>query len=75
MGKALGEHLRNNALERCETEGDLLEEGTIVPIESVIRMLRGEKVILDEDLAVLYGVDTKTLVRAVKRNSNASRTS
>jgi phage regulator Rha-like protein len=37
-------------------------------IESVIRMLRGEKVILDEDLAALYGVDTKTLVRAVKRN-------
>jgi phage regulator Rha-like protein len=37
-------------------------------IENVIRLLRGEKVILDEDLAVLYGVDTKTLVRAVKRN-------
>lgn len=37
-------------------------------IENVIRLLRGEKVILDEDLASLYGVDTKTLVRAVKRN-------
>jgi phage regulator Rha-like protein len=36
--------------------------------ESVIRLVRGEKVILDEDLAVLYAVETKMLVRAVKRN-------
>ena len=37
--------------------------------ESVIRVLRGQKVILDEDLARLYGVGTKALTQAVKRNS------
>ena len=38
------------------------------PIESVIRSLRGERVILDADLARLYGVETKVLNQAVKRN-------
>ena len=30
--------------------------------------LRGQRIMLDEDLAVLYGVETGALVRAVKRN-------
>lgn len=38
------------------------------PIEQVILLLRGQKVILDRDLAALYGVPTKSLNRAVKRN-------
>ncbi len=37
-------------------------------IERSILLIRGHKVILDAELAVLYGVDTKQLVRAVKRN-------
>jgi hypothetical protein len=37
-------------------------------IESSILLLRDQKVMLDHDLAVLYGVETKVLVRAVKRN-------
>lgn len=37
-------------------------------VESRIITLRGHKVILDSDLAALYGVETKTLNRAVKRN-------
>src|SRR3974390_1084859 len=36
--------------------------------EGAIRLLRGEKVILDADLADLYGVATRVLVQAVKRN-------
>jgi phage regulator Rha-like protein len=42
-----------------------------VPIESVecrILLIRGEKVILDADLAKLYGVSTKRLNEQVKRN-------
>ena len=42
-----------------------------VPIERVtehILAIRGEKVLLDSDLAELYGVETKVLVQAVKRN-------
>jgi phage regulator Rha-like protein len=37
-------------------------------VEPLIRMIRGERVILDSDLAVIYGVKTKILNRAVKRN-------
>ena len=37
-------------------------------IERAILMLRGHKVMLDADLAALYGVETGALVRAVQRN-------
>ena len=43
----------------------------LVPVEHVERLIhlaRGEKVLLDADLARLYGVETKALNRAVKRN-------
>jgi hypothetical protein len=44
--------------------------GTLVPevIERRILLLRGQKVMLDFHLAELYGVETKALKRAVKRN-------
>lgn len=38
-------------------------------IETYIYLIRGQKVMLDSDLAELYGVETKVLKRAVKRNS------
>lgn len=38
------------------------------PIDALIRTLRGQKVILDSDLADLYGVPTKVFNQAVKRN-------
>ena len=44
----------------------------IIPIERVeqaIYLIRGQKVMLDRDLAVLYGVPTKALKQAVRRNS------
>ena len=37
-------------------------------IAQTILFIRGEKVLLDEDLAVLYGVETRAVVQAVKRN-------
>lgn len=37
-------------------------------IESRILLIRGQKVMLDADLAELYGVETKALNRAVRRN-------
>ena len=39
-------------------------------VESRILLIRGRKVMLDRDLAELYGVDTKVLIQAVKRNLN-----
>jgi len=47
------------------------EKTAIVPFEriaSVIHVIRGQKVMLDRDLAVLYGVETRVLNQAVKRN-------
>ena len=38
-------------------------------IERAILLIRGQKVMLDRDLAALYGVETKTLNRAVRRHS------
>jgi len=43
----------------------------LVPVEHVeklIHLARGEKVLLDSDLAILYGVTTGNLNKAVKRN-------
>lgn len=37
-------------------------------IASIIYLIRGKRVMLDSDLAELYGVETKQLNRAVKRN-------
>lgn len=48
-----------------------MSEASLIPvarIERKIFLLRGEKVMLDRDLAELYGVETKALNQAVKRN-------
>src|SRR3972149_9274301 len=44
---------------------------SVIPLEQIERrifLLRGQKVLLSADLAELYGVETKVLVQAVKRN-------
>jgi len=48
-----------------------MSEASLIPlrrIEQKILLLRGGKVMLDSDLAELYGVETKVLNQAVKRN-------
>ena len=42
---------------------------SVEQIESRIFLIRGQKVMLDADLAELYGVATKVLNQAVKRNT------
>ena len=37
-------------------------------IENKIYQIRGKRVMIDKDLAVLYGVETKVLNQSVKRN-------
>jgi len=47
------------------------QETQLVPVErveSLIHLARGEKVLLDSDLATLYGVETRALNQAVRRN-------
>ncbi|MFH1994372.1 MAG: ORF6N domain-containing protein [Nitrospinota bacterium] len=41
---------------------------SIEKVSQLILIVRGNKVILDQDLAILYEVETKVLVQAVKRN-------
>jgi hypothetical protein len=41
---------------------------TVANITSAIRTIRGYKVLLDDDLAKVYGVETGALNRAVRRN-------
>jgi len=46
---------------------------SLVPIERIERaiiVVRGEKVMLDSELAEIYGVETKILNQAVKRNAS-----
>ncbi|MDR1168702.1 MAG: ORF6N domain-containing protein [Heliobacteriaceae bacterium] len=40
----------------------------LIPIQNLIYEIRGHKVMLDSDLATLYGVTTFNLNKAVKRN-------
>jgi hypothetical protein len=50
---------------------NMAEAGALVPIERIERqilLIRGHKVMLDQDLADLYGVETKALNQAVQRN-------
>ena len=49
----------------------MADERSPIPVEQIehaILLIRGQKVMLDSDLATLYSVETKTLNRAVKRN-------
>ena len=50
------------------TRGEPTEVIVVDRIESSILTLRGQRVVLDSDLAAMYGVTTKALNQAVKRN-------
>jgi hypothetical protein len=48
----------------------MTSEIALVPysIENRIHLVRGQKVLLDADLAALYNVEVRALIQAVKRN-------
>lgn len=48
----------------------MTEEAVEYRVESIIFTVRGQKVILDSDLARLYGVKTKNLNKAMARNQS-----
>jgi hypothetical protein len=43
---------------------------SVKAIAQVIYLVRGQRVLFDRDLAALYGVETRVLNQAVKRNAN-----
>ena len=50
-----------------------MTDQTVIPIERIAAstyLIRGEKVMLDSDLAILYGITTGRLNEQVKRNIN-----
>ena len=53
------------------TNCDQLQNDEVVvttPVESRIMSIRGNQIMIDRDLTELYGVETKRLNEAVKRN-------
>ena len=55
-----------------DTNCDQLQNDEVVvttPVESRIMSIRGNQIMIDRDLAELYGVETKRLNEAVKRNN------
>jgi hypothetical protein len=53
--------------QRRGQEGD--SDAAIVPVVERILELRGEKVLIDSDLAAIYGVPTKVFNQAIRRNA------
>ena len=58
--------MHQNRLPTILTNNDM--EQNLEPIRSKIYEIRGQRVMLDRDLAELYGVTTGNLNKAVKRN-------
>jgi hypothetical protein len=56
---------------QCARGGLTMKDSNLIPVERIekaIFHIRGEKVMLDRDLAKLYGVTTKRLNEQIKRN-------
>ena len=50
----------------------MIADESLVPVERIqnlIYLIRGQKALLDRDLAALYGVGTRVLNQAVRRNN------
>ena len=45
-----------------------MNNNTIMVVQNLIYEIRGKRVMLDSDLAKLYGVETRALKQAVRRN-------
>ena len=58
----------SGGFENCNQMKSKKKIATLEPVEPLIQAMRGDWVILDSDLAKIYGVETKALNRAVKRN-------
>ena len=66
MNINMTDKIENKESSELTTESDQLVG--VDNIESLIKIIRGQQVMLDRDLATLYGVETKRLNEQVKRN-------
>lgn len=60
----MGEDENKNILEPIGNSDNV----PLMPIENLIHVIRGQQVMIDSDLARLYGVETRRLNEQVKRN-------
>lgn len=67
---AKGENQQLAVANSCLGKRPVGPSGDHINIESLIRTIRGQKVMFDSDLAMLYGVTTSRLNEQVKRNIN-----
>lgn len=51
-----------------QSANNVTSDAILLPIENLIHIVRGQQVMLDSDLARLYGVETRRLNEQVKRN-------
>lgn len=68
-----GDTIFQDPMSRRDEPSDMKSEMSLIPaqrIERVIYLIRGQKVMIDKDLAELYGVPTKVLNQAVKRHKD-----
>ena len=59
-------HIMAKKIDVAKIDSEVLQP--LEQIENLIHVIRGKQVMLDRDLARLYGVETKVLNQAVKRN-------
>ena len=64
----MAENKSNNEIEAGKPVANCDQLPEAVDIQPLIRIIRGQQVMLDRDLAVLYRVETRVLNQAVKRN-------
>ena len=71
---AAGTHLGKRRHGEPSEDGDLVEldspRASADSIRHTIHLIRGQHVLLDAELAALYGVETRVLVQAVRRNAD-----
>lgn len=67
IGPSSGSDLPNAMIRRLKVMKEKLSL-SVQRIERLIHVIRDQKVMLDADLAELYGVETRALKQAVRRN-------
>jgi hypothetical protein len=63
-----GDFVSSDGLKGPSMPKKTVSQKALVRVESLVRSIRGERVILDSDLAKIYGVSTKRLNEQVRRN-------
>lgn len=70
LKKSKDTHLETNTSQRMLLSQTIDSDMQSTEIQPLIRLIRGQQVILDSDLALLYGIETKRLKEQVNRNES-----